>query len=125
MHHLAVARTHLRRDDPDVFGEVHLHQNVLVVDRAGRRNVEVLRHLDDHVRLDVPAVLEGDGGRLVLRVAFGRSAVRPSGERLDLGIAQAGGRSRSGRNLGSANHGGICRLTTAVLIAFAHGRVLS
>ena len=87
--HLRVSRTHLRRDNPHVFGKVHFHQNVLVGHRAGRGHIEVLGHLDDHVRLDIPAVMKGDRSRLVLRVAFHRAAVRPRTERHDFRVGQS------------------------------------
>jgi hypothetical protein len=89
MEHRRIAGTHLRCGDPHVLFEVGLHEDVLVVDRAARRQFERLRHLDDDVRLDVPAVLEREGGRRIRLVTGGRSGVRPRGDRLDLTGGQA------------------------------------
>jgi hypothetical protein len=75
MQNLGVTGPHFGGHDPDVFGKVHLHENVLIIDRTGGGNFEVLRHFDDHVRFNVPPILESYRRRHVLRVAFNRAAV--------------------------------------------------
>ena len=88
MEHLRVSRTHLRRRPPRRLREVHLHQNVLVVHGAGGGDVELRRHLDDHVRLDIPPIMKRDRRRFVSGVAFRRTAVRPCAERRDFRVGQ-------------------------------------
>src|SRR5262249_11369973 len=56
---LWIAWPHLCSGDPHVLLKVGLHEHVLIVDGAAGRQFESLRHLDDEVRFDVPAVLEG------------------------------------------------------------------
>ena len=50
VHDFARARHDLHRLDPLVFGEVRRNLEVLILDRAGRGNGELLRHRDDRVR---------------------------------------------------------------------------
>ena len=59
-----------------------------VIHRALRRHVEGLRHLDDDVGLDVPAVLEHDRRRSVLGIARRRPGVHPRRDRLDVPLAE-------------------------------------
>lgn len=89
MHDGRITRPHFGRDNPLVLGEIDLHQNVLILDRAPGRNVEVLRPLDDHVGHDIPAVGEGHGRGPVFRVAFGRAGIHPGGNGGYIGGAQA------------------------------------
>src|SRR5262249_8191036 len=88
MQNLRVARTHFRSDDPDVLRKVDLHENVLVVDRPGRRHIEVLGHLNDHVRFDIPSLMKNYRRRLILWIAFERAAVGPGTESLDVRVGQ-------------------------------------
>ena len=59
--HSVVRWPHLRLLHPQVFRDVALDEDVLVIDRAGRRNLELVRKLDDDVRpADGPAIAEVD-----------------------------------------------------------------
>ena len=84
-----VARPHLGGDHPHVFLGVGVHHHVLVVDGAARRQLERLRHLEDDIRLDVPAAGELDRRRRVLLVAGRGARVGPRAQQLDLRRAQA------------------------------------
>ena len=88
MEHCRIAGTHLRGRDPHVRREVRLHEHVLVVDGAARRQLERLRHLDDDVGLDVPAAVEGDRRRGIGFVARGCAVIDPRVQRRDLAIDQ-------------------------------------
>ena len=87
--HRGIARAHLGSRDPHVLGEVGLHEDVLVVDGASRRQLERLRHLDDDVGLDVPPAVERERSRRVGLVAGRRSRIGPRVERRDLTIDEA------------------------------------
>jgi hypothetical protein len=85
VHRGPVAGPNFRRDHPLIFGEIHFHQNVLIIDGAGCRQVDVGGHFDDHVRLDVPAFFELARSGLVFRIAFGRTGVDPGDQGGDIG----------------------------------------
>jgi len=68
MHGLRVPRTQIGSDHPHVFLEVRFDEDALVIDRSRRREIDVLRHLDDHVRLQAPAFLEHSRRGLVFLI---------------------------------------------------------
>ena len=95
VHDLPVPRPHLDRLNPFRFGEVRRDVEVLVLDHAVGRNLVLLLHLEDDVRLaDGPAVRVDRRRRQVLRVALRRAGVRPRDQRLLL--VRRSARARSG-----------------------------
>ena len=88
VNHLRIAGTQFGGDHPHVFGKIRFDKDALVVDRARRRQVDVLRHLNDHVGFEVPSLLERHRRESVPGIAFRGAAVGPGGQRLDIGIAQ-------------------------------------
>jgi hypothetical protein len=86
----AVSRANLSGDQPSVFLEVRGNLEVLVVDRAVRRDVELGRHLENHVRLsDLPSVGERGQRRQLRRIALTRVGIHPLHDRVDLRLRQA------------------------------------
>ena len=67
---------HVRRGHRDEIRQEH------------QPEIEVLRHFDDHVRLDIPTILKDDGCGFIFNVPFGGAAISPCGKRFDSGVAQ-------------------------------------
>src|SRR5262249_46894024 len=88
MQNLWISRTHFGSNDPDVFRKIHLYENILIVDGAASRDIEVLRHFDDHVRLDIPSILERNRCGFIFFVTLGSARVRPCADGFDFGIIQ-------------------------------------
>src|SRR5207247_4343145 len=89
VNHLIISRPQISGDDPTIFREIHLHQNVFVIDGTRRWQLNVLRHLDNHVGLDAPAIDELHRRRSIFRIAFDCAAVGPRGQRLDGVVTQS------------------------------------
>ena len=76
---------------PLVFGEVGWNLDVLILDRAGGRNLERLGHREHGVGLaDGPPVDERRSRGKVLVVPFRRARIHPRRNRVDLGLREAG-----------------------------------
>ena len=89
MDDLRVAGSHFRGFHPYVLVEVRGDEHVLLIDDAGRRNVDVLRHGHDDVGLaDRPALTEIDQSRLILRLTFRRTLFGPRRNRRDVVAAE-------------------------------------
>jgi hypothetical protein len=74
---------------PAIFGQVHRNPDVLVFNRPGGRNLEVLGHRVDRVGFaDRPAVGQRRHLRHVGHVALRRAAVDPRNDRLDFIVGQ-------------------------------------
>ncbi len=90
MHDLPLGRTDFRRLDPAVFSELRRDDDVLIVDDTPRRDIEGYRQLEYQVRFaDAPAFDPLRGLRQIARIAWGRSAVGPFHDGVDLRRAQA------------------------------------
>src|SRR6266566_427479 len=88
MYRRSIAWTQIGSRNPYVFREVRFDENALVVDGSRRRKLDVLRHFNNHVRLEAPSFHEVDRRRGVLRIPLQSAPVRPGNERLDSGVAQ-------------------------------------
>ncbi len=85
----AVAGAHFHFLDPAVFGEVRGQNQILIVHRALRGNVEGRRHFEDLVgRSNIPALRPLARWRSILRIARGRAGVDPGRQRVDLGLGE-------------------------------------
>ena len=89
VNHLIISRPQISSDDPPIFREIHLHQNVFVIDGTCRGQLNVLRHLDNHVGLDAPAIDELHRRRSIFRIAFNCAAIGPRDQRLDGVVTQS------------------------------------
>ena len=89
VHDAPIAGSHFDALDPGVFLESRRHHDPLVIDRPRGRDAERLRHLEDLVGLaDVPAVEEGQRSGCLPRIALGRAAIGPAGDRVDLRLRE-------------------------------------
>jgi hypothetical protein len=88
MHGLGVSGAHFGCNDPCVFREVCFHENAFVVDRAGGGKLNVHRHFDNHVRLEVPSFMERARCRRIFGIAFESPVVSPGDQCLDVAVAE-------------------------------------
>ena len=77
VHGLRITWPQICGNHPSVFGEIHFDENALVVDGTGRGKLNILWHLDHHVRLEPPAFLEVTGAGLSVSLP---SAAPPSAQ---------------------------------------------
>src|ERR1700679_459378 len=87
--HFGIPWTHFCAGDPSVMRKIALHENKLIIQYACRGYLKLLRHLNNEIRLNVPAFLKLDRGGLVLGIAFRGSAVYPKSYRLNLRLCQS------------------------------------
>ena len=134
VHGLRRLGTNLHRRDPLVFVKVRLRVGVLVFHHALRRHLEGVGGGNDCVgRSDVPPLYELSGQRCILRVALGRTIVRPRQQVLQVALGQraivgpfAGFSVREPRRHAPAlRHVLDCRSTIGYLLVAIerHGRV--
>ncbi len=90
MHYRAIARPYFEVLHPLVFGKAGGHDHISVFHRALRRNFHFHRHLHHQVRRgNVPAFPPLNRRGLILGIPFRRAGVRPRGQSVDVGLAQA------------------------------------
>ena len=110
MHDVAVARLHLDRLHPAVFGEVRLHDHGLVGHDPCRLHTHRLGKLEDRVgRADQPAVGIRPGRRCVGRISLGAAPREPGHEIPLLGLGErpiVGPRRVHAARLGVGRRGG-------------------
>ena len=126
MHVLRAGRTNFRHLHPLVFGEMRGHDLVGVFHVAIGRDLDRLRHLQNHIRArDIPALspLPRRQAHRADRPPERRLSPMPASWRFAVRVSE--GSLAKCPNRGSANHGGIILLCTALAIAGAHGRVCS
>ena len=83
------ARTEVGRDDVAVLGDLKVEDERPVNVRAARRDLEVLGHAEDDVRLAQGPLGREDGrGRSLGRIALGRARLGPGRQDLDLVVGQ-------------------------------------
>src|SRR5262245_52770136 len=84
------SRAHLDRLDPLVLGAAGWRPQDLGLERAGRRDFEVLRYLEDRVGSpDRPSLFVLGRGRQISRIALTAAAFNPPGNGVDLVVGQA------------------------------------
>ena len=126
MHILRAGRMHFRHLHPLVFGEMRGHDLVCVFHVAIGRDVDRRGHLQNDIRLrDIPALGPLRRGRRIMRIARRSAGFRPMPARWQSVVRVSDGSLEKCPKRGSANHGGIILLCTALAIAGAHGRVCS
>jgi hypothetical protein len=85
VHQRAIAWPRFSHLHPFVFGKSGRHHDVLILDGACGRNLEVGRYFENHVGLmDAPTLDEVHRRRHVLRVALLRAGAGPGDQRVDL-----------------------------------------
>ena len=93
VHELTVARARLNFLHPLVFGKAGRDDDVLIIDGAGGRNGEFVRHFENDVGfVDAPAIGELHRLGSVGGIALGGAGVGPGDEGVDFCGGEASGR---------------------------------